>query len=359
MGERAGRALCLSGGGYRATLLHTGALLRLDELGLLASVDTVSGSSGGSLAAALLTDPGLDWPPAPGRVDGLDRFVATVLEVTGTNTRTPALLARLRPRGWARRDAAVRELARRLTAPAPALAQPMVALGTRPRVVVTATDLTFGDSWLFSGPTAGGDPARMGSDRAGFVPVPPSWTVGETVAVSCAVPPFFAPRRVERSDLVDGAVFDALALEPVWRTHAELWVSDGGGVFAAGSARTFFGRLLRAAEVQGRASQLARLDWLQASEDAGLLSAEVWDSERSPNRGYPDDVAMMVAAVRTDLDAFSAGEQRVIVNHGYAVADSALGGAEDFTFPFQEYADPDVARRALDGSAARSLLGRR
>ena len=50
--------LCLSGGGYRATLFHAGALLRINEAGLLPRVRAVSSVSGGSIAAAWL---GLRW----------------------------------------------------------------------------------------------------------------------------------------------------------------------------------------------------------------------------------------------------------------------------------------------------------
>jgi NTE family protein len=49
-----GLALCLSGGGFRAVLFHLGALRRLNELGVLAKVDTISATSGGSILAAHL-----------------------------------------------------------------------------------------------------------------------------------------------------------------------------------------------------------------------------------------------------------------------------------------------------------------
>jgi NTE family protein len=52
--ERRGVALCLSGGGYRASLFHLGVLRRLNELGTLTRVDTVSAVSGGSILAAFL-----------------------------------------------------------------------------------------------------------------------------------------------------------------------------------------------------------------------------------------------------------------------------------------------------------------
>ena len=65
-----GIGLCLSGGGYRAMLFHTGVLLRLAELGYLGtkersgkqgplgSLMRVSSVSGGSIIAGVL---GLAW----------------------------------------------------------------------------------------------------------------------------------------------------------------------------------------------------------------------------------------------------------------------------------------------------------
>src|SRR5262249_27784312 len=53
-GPRPGTGLCLSGGGYRAMLFHLGALWRLNELGLLHSLQRISSVSGGSITAAVL-----------------------------------------------------------------------------------------------------------------------------------------------------------------------------------------------------------------------------------------------------------------------------------------------------------------
>jgi NTE family protein len=47
-------ALCVSGGGFRATLFHLGAARRLYELGLLQRLDTISSVSGGSIFAGVL-----------------------------------------------------------------------------------------------------------------------------------------------------------------------------------------------------------------------------------------------------------------------------------------------------------------
>lgn len=53
-GVQAGIGLALSGGGFRATLFHCGALWRLNELGLLPRFDRVSSVSGGSITAGVL-----------------------------------------------------------------------------------------------------------------------------------------------------------------------------------------------------------------------------------------------------------------------------------------------------------------
>jgi len=52
--RRRGITLCLSGGGFRATLFHLGAIQRLFELGIAIrpDFDTVTSVSGGSITAA-------------------------------------------------------------------------------------------------------------------------------------------------------------------------------------------------------------------------------------------------------------------------------------------------------------------
>src|SRR5215216_6704395 len=51
---KAGIALCLSGGGYRAMIFHLGTLWRLNQLGFLKKLSRVSSVSGGSITAGVL-----------------------------------------------------------------------------------------------------------------------------------------------------------------------------------------------------------------------------------------------------------------------------------------------------------------
>src|ERR1700716_2716394 len=51
---QSGIALALSGGGFRAMLFHAGALMRLNELGVLSRVARISSVSGGSISSGFL-----------------------------------------------------------------------------------------------------------------------------------------------------------------------------------------------------------------------------------------------------------------------------------------------------------------
>jgi NTE family protein len=92
-----GIGLCLSGGGYRAMLFHTGVLLRLAELGYLGTADhigrhgptgslmRISSVSGGSITAGVL---GLAWQDL--RVDDagvVDRFREHVMRPVPASRR--------------------------------------------------------------------------------------------------------------------------------------------------------------------------------------------------------------------------------------------------------------------------------
>src|SRR5438876_9801707 len=104
--------LCLSGGGFRATLFHLGALRRLNELGVISKLDAISSVSGGSitaaaLATALAAGAPLDW----------DRGVVAPLRAfTSRDRRTAAVFARLLPWNWFRSDTGVRALEREYAA---------------------------------------------------------------------------------------------------------------------------------------------------------------------------------------------------------------------------------------------------
>jgi len=53
-------ALALSGGGFRATLFHCGALMRLNELGFLTKLSRISSVSGGAITSGVPIENSMD-----------------------------------------------------------------------------------------------------------------------------------------------------------------------------------------------------------------------------------------------------------------------------------------------------------
>lgn len=78
--DRGARALWLTGDGHRAVLFHLGALTRINELGLLARLETIGAASGGSIAAAVLVTR-VGWPLAGGCEDWAERVAEPLREL--------------------------------------------------------------------------------------------------------------------------------------------------------------------------------------------------------------------------------------------------------------------------------------
>lgn len=348
--RRRGTALCLSGGGFRAALFHLGALTRLNELGMLGRIDTISAVSGGSLVAAhLLTRLGDAWPE-PGEVVAdwdsrvaapFRRFVAADL----CHGSVGGLVRRLWPRR-SEREGSAQILERALLARLTDLR--LDALPARPRVILSATDLVFGVNFVFD---SGRN--RLGNWQAGYASPLPSWPLARAVAASSCFPPVFAPLDpkldpsqleggnyggADRDELVrairlsDGGLYDTMALEPVWRDHARLFVADGGRPFGEGSGTPLERELSRYTALAERQARGLRRRWLeeQLGQGGGPTGAYWSISHRASAlrrgaAGYSSPLAQdLLPQVRTDLDAFSAAEIGGLVNHGYGILDAAI-----------------------------------
>ena len=389
---RAGTALCLSGGGYRAALFHLGALTRLNEVGALGHVDTITSVSGGSILAAHLATVVTDWP-APGEVvdDWESQVAAPFREFTSRDIRTWPVLNRLLPWNWLRSDTAVRTLAdqyeRYLTS------MRLTDLPSRPRFVLCATDMTFGVNWIFDSGDGQRRKARMGDYQAGYRPLHEDWPLALAVAASSCFPPVFNPLRpdidpqslkggdyhgddraklIEQLELSDGGVYDNMGLEPVWKDHQTVLVSDGGAVFEAERDTGLIWRLNRYAAVAGRQGSALRKRWLISNFVAGMMDGTYWGLgsvaahyEGAP--GYPDGlVDAVIEEIRTDLDRFSEAETSVLENHGYLLADAALSRHAPKLIsadapsrpPHPDWMDAQRVRAALAHSHEREIFGR-
>jgi NTE family protein len=382
-------ALCLSGGGYRATLFHLGAVRRLHEVGLLERVDAVSSVSGGSIFAGVLADLAIERGLEGGLALGdYEPFAERVRAVTTHDLRTGPFLRHvawnwLEPRP--RVNAFERLLAEHVSG------RRLEELPHAPRFVFCATDVTHGASWEFARD-------RVGSYRAGQLRGGTAWPLARAVAASACFPPVFGPlpvgtaavfrggrirRRVggagepaPRVVLSDGGVYDNLGLEPVWKTHDTLFVSDGGATFDYQASSNPVRRLLRYTSVATSQVRALRFRMLYQRLRAGEVQGATW-SLRVPADdgalGYSDALREgAIEQIRTDLDRFTAAEQQILENHGYCVAAARLADARlsGLTLPpappprppHPDLMDEQVAAAALKDSSRRlvpaRLLGR-
>jgi NTE family protein len=399
--ERRGVGLALSGGGFRAALFHLGALRRLNELGLLTRIDTFTSASGGSVTAAQLARHTVEHPDAwSDRGAPIERFeeeIATPLrDFCRHDVRTGAMLSRLFPWNWLASGAAAEALAHRY-ADGPAGRYRLSELPDEPRFVLCATDLRFRSQWVLD---AGN--RRIGSDPAGYAPLAPHWTLARAAAASGCFPIAFAampvpdePDRAPGSydgpdrdrlrrglQLSDGGLCDNMALEPIWRDHETVLVSDASPTFAYAPAA--FGRLwdvLRYPVTVLEQGVDIRKRWLVASFVRGDLEGSYWGIASSPSsygfdpeeydpplEAYPSGLIRdVISQVRIDFDAFSDGEIAVLENHGYLLAEIAVREhAADLvagpwpapSVPHPEWMDEERVRKALRGSARSRLFFR-
>lgn len=395
--QRDGVALCLSGGGYRAGLFHLGALRRLNETGVLSRVTTISSVSGGSiLAAHLAATIGEAWPSEKTAYGSWQEVEDAFRAFCRRNIRRTPLLIGLLPWNWGRPATAVRQLinAYRQHLNSATLA----ALPERPRFIFCAADLTYGVNWIFSRD-------RVGSWRAGYMTgADVDLDVATAVGASSCFPPVFnplpigiAPERLadgdDRADgrderirglrLTDGGVYDNMGLEPVWKHHRYVLVSEGGSTFDAQGDQGLWWRLNRYVEVMGNQVGALRKRWLIASfldtDPDRSMDGTYWGigshtsnyarEGEPPVQGYPEDlVDGIISEVRTDLDRFSDAEMKVLINHGYIMAEAATKrwtpelrtSATAFSPPYPDYLDPTRVRTELAHSHQRKLpFGRR
>jgi NTE family protein len=184
------------------------------------------------------------------------------------------------------------------------------------------------------------------------------------------------PARVARIDLTDGGMFDNLGLEPVWRDHAVLLVSDGAPTYATVQNANPAWRALRQVIILLDQATDVRRRWLLSNIAHQELRGTWWhigtvlrgDDAGQARQRYSDHfVDEYISRTRIDLDSFSQGEIAVIENHGYLTTDVAIGRDFDYLSggirppaapPHPEWMEEDRARQALRNSSKVTLLGR-
>jgi NTE family protein len=337
-----GVVLCLSGGGYRATLFHLGAILRLNELGLLPQLDRVSSVSGGSITAGVLA---LGWRHLNFTAEGMatnigSTVVKPVLRMVETTVDVWSVLKGLLP--WKRAGNAIASAYDKILFHGATLQD----LPKRPRFVFNATSLQTGTLWRISSDYA--------VDRRVGQILSPEFSLAEVVAASSAFPPILSPVRLDLSPytveplpgadmhrepftkeaiLTDGGVYDNLGLETGWKRYLTVLVSNAGRNVPQIGKPTgkWVGQLHRVIGVLHSQGENIRervlIDLFKNKHRSGAY----WSIDTPIGAFSVDNVvsisdreARRSAETRTRLNRFTKDEQELLVKHGYALADAAI-----------------------------------
>ena len=363
-----GQGLALSGGGYRASLFHLGVTRRLHELGVLQKTTRLSSVSGGSILAGFLAHRMLAAGRAQLRFDDWEAEVsAPFREIVRKDIRT-GLLVRHIGWNWIWPTPRARGLERAIRK----------RLGAR-RLVELPTD---GIEFIFLATNIEkGAPFRFTAKKIGTHATPEEMTIATAVAASACFPPIFGPIEVKKDGktiayLTDGGVYDNTGMEPVWNANKVVLVSDAGTPFKLKVPKWFGSRIMRYVDIGRnqvgalrrraiirrlhRGYRTVRVDdgpspcsladdescfmrdkrvtdkptgafWRLASrksnfcEDCSEEFAAELKALEEDWYGYPDDLQRShIGEIRTDFDAFTAAEAKILENHGYFMADLAI-----------------------------------
>ncbi len=337
-----GVAICLSGGGYRAMLFHTGVLWRLCETRWLHQVDRISTVSGGSLTAAALA---LVWKQVTDDADPRSSFETLVVDPVRTlASRTidwgsviSGLLSPFSTVGE-QLDA---ELRRHLLHDAT-----LADLPRKPTFVFNATNIGSGKLVRFSRD-------RIADWRVGRISNP-DLRLSTAVAASSAFPPFLSPYRLslqgmqwiddEGNDLgtagyrdefalTDGGVYDNLGLETAWKRCRTVFVSDAGGTLSPDPdpATDWAQHMLRVTQVlDHQVRSLRKRQVIDSFVDHRREGAYVGIRSNIANYPVDDpleapfDATIELADIKTRLEKVPARDQERLINWGYAAADAGL-----------------------------------
>jgi NTE family protein len=352
-----GKALCLSGGGYRAMLFHVGVLWRLNDAGLLRRLDRVSSVSGGSITAGVLAH----------RWHELD-FDGDVARNLGECLVEPI-------RRMGHRSIDVSSVLKGILSPFSSVSDRVVDayrdhlfgdatlqdLPDEPRFVINATNLESGVLMRFSKPYLAD--WRVGSVRRPRLPL------AVAVAASSAFPPILSPCTLdlrhetwtteEGNDLTaaewrgkvrcsDGGVYDNLGLETAWKRARTVIVSDAGGRLtpdpdpASDWARHSV-RVLKVIDNQVRSLRKRQvIDAFKTNRRDGTyigIRSQVADYPLADAMQADPAVTNQLAATATRLTDLDDERQELLINWGYTICDAGLRAhldtsAERGTLPY-------------------------
>ena len=332
--------LALSGGGFRATLFHLGALWRLNEMAILSEIGQFSSVSGGSIIAGLMA---VRWPNLIFN-EGIatnfqDEIVKPIWSFCSQNVERAAALFGI----FAGTSKLEHSYQKHIVGTAGLQDMP-----DHPEFIFNAAHIETGRNFVLS-------KRKLHTWRIGDINFP-TLPLAKAMAASSACPPAFPPvilkldpssfTKSENADLfhrddlkkrislTDGGAYDNLGIHAIQNSQTIL-VSDGSGPLKATHgkwyARQFNHRIMRPMETaleQTRAlRRQAIMSRFQKKEKHGAL----WMTA-TPLTRYTIDIPFPVSpgwnewlsVVRTRLNSFTDFEKSKLVNWGYLLCDLSI-----------------------------------
>ena len=220
--------LALSGGGFRASLFHLGVIRRLEELGIMRRIDTISAVSGGSIIAAYyviemekrLRRSGVDRKDvtavAKERLTIFKDIAECFCRVLDKNIRSramvfgpfyhPLLFLRSLLSGYSRSDVLQKEYDKWFYFSETVDHLPVFAKTGGPKVILNATSLLTGKRREFTRrPVSGIN--ELGRINRNVL------KLSRVIGASSGVPGLFPPTTISGDVLVDGGVSDNQGIE--------------------------------------------------------------------------------------------------------------------------------------------------
>lgn len=344
----AGPLVALAGAGLRAALFAAGALSRLNERGLLSSINTFRAVGGASLALGLIAR---RWRDLEFRPSGLaERFddlverpllelAAKGLEPAPRNSwLTPKLRRKHQQGDLSLADFLALTLERGVIG-----GEPLMALPDRPGFQFGSTLLSTGGAWEFRRGAMGeallGGMATEGVSLAEAVAASMADVARHEPLTLRASPDDFSggrwidPAARRRVQLLDGGLADPLGLGSLWQTHQVVISIDGGEPLDLLSDYDDWlgNRLYRAMGISRHRARRDATGVLAASlerreRDGAVIALSTYHGQLgvAGSIGYPHDVVGRLSEAPADEAPIPAELAQAFVNHGYTLAETAL-----------------------------------
>lgn len=347
--------LAFSGGGYRATLFHAGAMLRLNELGILGKAARITSVSGGSITTGIMAMnwDKINWTDAKATHDEMiEHLIKPCIDATNLNIDVGVGFAGLVP-GLSAGNQLAKSYDKHIFN-----YKKLNTITEQTRFIFCASNLQTGGLFRFN--------RNYLADYRALMSTTKSIKLSEAVAASSGFPPVLSPLRLDLTDedvtlpkgarydnaklrerpvLVDGGCYDNIGLEPIWKRCGLVLASNAGRNNPAMVKRFTVGMMIRIINtyldisIDWRERMLINLYRNTLNDGLPERRGAYW-TIASPTQnlawdGWKASDAQLKTArdMATRLKKFDAATQKAAILSGYSYAD---GAARAFLVPEAE-----------------------